>query len=70
MRSSPSSNVGWDDSYDIGYGTSGAQYPNAAERARLQAAGASVAPRPRDQEAARGVELIAKDKARFGIGSE
>jgi tRNA A-37 threonylcarbamoyl transferase component Bud32 len=26
--------VGWDDIYDIGYGTSGAQYPKAAERAR------------------------------------
>jgi len=26
--------VGWDDIYDIGYGTSGAQYPKAATRAR------------------------------------
>ena len=26
--------VGWDDTYDIGYGTSGAQYPAAAARAR------------------------------------
>jgi serine/threonine-protein kinase len=26
--------VGWDDIYDIGYGTSGTQYPKAAERAR------------------------------------
>jgi len=26
--------VGWDDVYDIGYGTSGAQYPKAATRAR------------------------------------
>jgi eukaryotic-like serine/threonine-protein kinase len=26
--------VGWDDIYDIGYGTSGAQYPKAAARAR------------------------------------